>query len=272
MSEMPAADAAAEFPDELEADIWADEPAGPSLIGKMVAEVIGTFILVLIGVGTALLFTTGSNGTQTVGIAFGTTVVIGAAAFGRISGAHFNPGVTLGLWLAGRFAGRDVVPYVLAQVIGGLFAGATLYAFIASHPSVDNAKDVYSGVAVGFGDHSPSGFGLAAGLAVEAIATGILVLVVLAATARTASATVAPFAIGLTLAAMVVFAIPFTNAAVNPARATATALFSDTWALTQLWAFWVGPLIGAAIVGLLYRAFGPSEEIEIVETIEVIEA
>ena len=120
---------------------------------------------------------------------------------------------------------------------------------------------------------TPAGFGAGAGLAVEAVATALLVLVVLGATARTAVKGIAPFAIGLSLAALVVFAIPFTNAGLNPARATATALFADTWALTQLWAFWVAPLIGAAIVGLLYRALAPAEEeIEIIETIEVIES
>ncbi|MGC4175904.1 aquaporin [Demequina sp.] len=272
MSETPAADAAEEFTEELDNDIWADEPSGPSLIGRMLAEVAGTFILVLLGVGTALLMATGDNGTQTVGLAFGTAVIISAVAFGAISGAHLNPAVTIGVWLAGRFPGRDVVPYILAQVIGGLFAGGALFLFISSHPTVDNAKEIYSGASIGFGDHSPSGFGLGVGLAVEAVATALLVLVVLAATSRIANAAVAPFAIGLTLAALVVFAIPFTNAGLNPARATATALFSDSWALTQLWAFWVAPIVGAAIVGLLYRAFAPVEEIEIIETIEVVEA
>lgn len=272
MSETPAADAAAEFTEELDNDIWADEPSGPSLISKMLAEVAGTFILVLLGVGTALLFTNGDNGTQTVGIAFGTSVVIAAFAFGAVSGAHLNPAVTVAVWLGGRFPGRDVVPYILAQVIGGLFAGGALFLFIQSHPSVDSAKTVFDGVAIGFGDHSPAGFGLGAGLAVEALATALLALVVLTATAKASNAAVAPFAIGLTLAGAVVFAIPFTNAAVNPARATATALFADSWALTQLWAFWVAPIVGAAIVGLLYRAFAPVEEIEIVETIEVVEA
>jgi aquaporin Z len=268
MAETPAADAAEDFTDEIDADIWNDEPAGPSLITKMLAEVVGTFILVLLGVGTALLLTTGNNGTQTVGLAFGIAVIIAATVFGGVSGAHLNPAVTLGVWLAGRFPGRDVVPYILAQVIGGLVAGFTLYLFVASHPGVDNARELYSGAAIGYGEHSPAQFGVGAGLAVEAVATALLVLVVLAATARTAVAAVAPFAIGLTLAALVVFAIPFTNAGLNPARATATALFADSWAIGQLWAFWLAPLVGAAVVGLLYRAFAPVEEIEIIEVIE----
>src|SRR6188474_2671410 len=149
MSEVPAADAAEEFSEELEADIWTDEPAGPSLITKMLAEVAGTFILVLLGVGTALLLTTGSNGTQTVGLAFGTAVIIAAVVFGGVSGAHLNPAVTLGVWIAGRFPGRDVVPYILAQVIGGLFAGATLFAVVASHPQISNARTYMSSASIG---------------------------------------------------------------------------------------------------------------------------
>ena len=273
MSDTPAADAADEFTEELDSEIWADEPAGPSLLAKMGAEVVGTFILVLLGVGTALLLNTGQNGTLAVGFAFGIGVVIAAVALGGISGAHLNPAVTLGVWLAGRFPGRDVVPYILAQVIGGLVAGTALYFFIDSHPGVADAKTVYSGAAIGFGDHSPAGFGAGSALAVEAVATALLVLVVLGATARTAAQGVAPFAIGLSLAALVVFAIPFTNAGLNPARATATALFADTWAFKQLWAFWLAPLVGAAIVGLIYRELAPAEEeIEFVETITVIES
>lgn len=285
MSDTPAADAAEEFTEELDADIWSDEPAGPSLITKMLAEVVGTFILVLLGVGTALTLGLMSSGTiviqgqnaggilggptLTVGLAFGIALIIAAVVFGGVSGAHLNPAVTLGAWLAGRFPGRDVVPYVLAQVIGGLFAGATLYFLIASHPQIAEPRSYVSSAAIGFGDHSPAGFGIGAGLAVEAIGTALLVLVVLAATARRSTALTAPFAIGLALSALVVFAIPFTNGGLNPARATATALFSDSWALGQLWAFWVAPLVGAAIVGLLYRAFAPVEEIEVVETIDI---
>ena len=297
MSETPAADAAEEmteeFTEEFDADIWTDEPAGPSLVAKMLAEVSGTFILVLLGVGTALmigfsskwpLYVADDGGNVSaigyslasnplvVGLAFGIAVILAAIAFGGVSGAHLNPAVTLGLWLGGRFPGRDVVPYILAQVIGGLFAGGAVYLFVASHPGVDDPQSVYSGAAIGFGEHSPAGFGLGAALAVEAIATGLLVLVVLAATARKAPAAVAPFAIGLSLSALIVFAMPVTNAGLNPARATATAAFSGGPAIGQLWAFWVAPLVGAAIVGLLYRVFAPVEEIEIVEVIEVAEA
>jgi aquaporin Z len=278
MTESPAADAAEEFTDELEADIWSDEPAGPSLISKMLAEVVGTFILVLLGVGAALLSGLGNNGTLTVGLAFGVAVIIGAIAFGAVSGAHFNPAITLGVWLAGRFPGRDVVPYVLAQVIGALFAGAALYFTLLSGEGLDgdSVKGLMQTAANGFGEHAPiaaqgATFGVGVALLIEVVATALLVLTVLGATSRAAAKGVAPFAIGLALAILVVFAIPFTNAALNPARASATALFAGDWAITQLWLFWVAPLIGGAIVGLLYRAFAPVEEIEIVETIEVIE-
>jgi len=287
MSDTPAADAAEEFTEELEADIWVDEPAGPSLITKMLAEVAGTFILVLLGVGTALSLGFVSSGTLViqgqnagsvmgsptfvVGFAFAISVVIAAFAFGGVSGAHLNPGVTVGAWIAGRFPGRDVVPYILAQVIGGLFAGLLMWFILDSHPAIDDARNYFSTASIGYGDHSPAGFGLGAALGVEAVLTGLLVLVVLASTSPKAPAGVAPFAIGFALAALVVLAIPFTNAGLNPARATASAVFSESWALSQLWVFWVAPILGAAIVGLLYRAFAPVDEIEIVETLEVIE-
>jgi aquaporin Z len=293
MSETEAADAAEEFTEELEADIWADEPAGPSLISKMLAEVAGTFILVLLGVGTAItlsiasrstLFLQSDSGgyqpvgysvvapTLTVGLAFGVSVIIAAVVFGGVSGAHLNPAVTVGVWLAGRFPGRDVVPYVLAQVIGGLFAGLTIFYLAGTSTIVADRGAAMESVSNGYGDHSPGGFSLTAALIVEALITGGLVLAVLGATKPSASKAAAPFVIGSALAFMVVLGIPFTNAAVNPARATSTALFAGDWAFAQLWVFWVAPIVGAAIVGLLWRAFAPVEEIEVVETIEVIEA
>ncbi len=297
MSETPAADAAEEmteeFTEEFDTDIWADEPAGPSLVSKMLAEVAGTFILVLLGVGTAItlgiasrstLFLQSDSGgyspvgysiiapTLTVGLAFGVSVIIAAVVFGGVSGAHLNPAVTVGVWLAGRFPGRDVVPYILAQIIGGLFAGLTIFYLAGTSSIVPDRRGAMDSVSNGFGDHSPGGFSLTAALIVEALITAGLVLAVLGATKAGASKAAAPFVIGSALAFMVILGIPFTNAAVNPARATATAVFADSWAITQLWVFWLAPLIGAAIVGLLYRAFAPVEEIEIVEVIETIEA
>jgi len=268
-----------EFTEELDSDIWADEPAGSSLIGRMAAEAIGTFILVLLGVGAALLSGLGNNGSLTVGLAFGVAVIIGATVFAVVSGAHFNPAVSVGLWIGGRFPGRDVVPYILAQVVGALFAGATLYFALLSGKSTegvslggDSVQGLLQGASNGWGEHGPIAaqgviFPLGIALLVELLATGLLVLTILAATHPRAPRGVGPFAIGLALAILVVFAVPFTNGALNPARATATALFAGDWALGQLWLFWVAPILGAAIVGLLYRAFAPDEEIEVVEVI-----
>jgi len=267
-----------EFVEEIDADVWVDEDAGPGLIPRMLAEVAGTFILVLLGVGAALLSSSGQNGTLTVGLSFGVAVIIGASVFAVISGAHFNPAVSLGLWLAGRFPGRDVVPYILAQVIGALFAGLLLYVTLLSADGLtsESVKGALQGASNGWGEHSPLGaqgllFPVAIALAIEVIATALLVLTILGVTSPGAPRGVAPFAIGLALAILVVFAIPFTNAGLNPARSTASALFAGDWALSQLWVFWVAPLLGGAIVGLLYRAFGPHEDVEIIETIEVIE-
>ena len=267
-----------EFVEELDTDVWVDEDAGPGLIPRMLAELAGTFILVLIGVGAALLSGTGNNGTLTVGLAFGIAVIIGATAFAVVSGAHFNPAVTVGVWLAGRFGGRDVVPYILAQVVGALLAGTLLYVTLLSADGFDGTvvKGLLQGASNGWGEHGPIGaqgavFPAFVAFGIELIATALLVLTVLGATDRRAPRGVAPFAIGLALAILVVFAVPFTNAALNPARATATALYAGDWALKSLWLFWIAPIVGGAIVGLLYRAFGPQDEVEVIETIEVIE-
>lgn len=255
----------------IEEEVWAYEPAGPSLAARLVAEAVGTFALVLLGVGTAALMSVGGNGTIVVGLAFGVVLLVGGITVGHISGAHFNPAVTIGAWIAGRFRGADVVWYLIAQVIGGVVGAAALVAVFASHPEIPDIKVFMSGTAIGFGEHSPTQFGIAAALIVEAVAVGLLVAVILAATSVRAPKGAAPFAIGLVFTVLVVWAIPFTNAGLNPARATATAVFSEGWALSQLWVFWLAPLIGAAIVGLLFRAFSPEEEYEVVEVLDVIE-
>jgi len=279
MADMATAEDSAEFSEELEDEVWVEDLSGPSLLARMLAEVAGTFILVLLGVGAALLSGTGNNGTLTVGLAFGVAVIIAAIAFGGISGAHLNPAVTVGVWMSGRLPGRDVAPYILAQVIGAMAAGAALFAGITSLSAIDvtQGRTIMSNTAIGFGEHAPLAasqgldFGIGIAMFAEIIATGLLVLVVLGATSARAPKGIAPFAIGLGLALLVVWTIPFTNGALNPARATASALFSDSWALGQLWVFWLAPIIGAAIVGLLYRAFGPVEDIETVEVVELIE-
>jgi aquaporin Z len=262
--------------DDLRPDVVIAEPAGPSLLARVGAEIIGTFILVFLGAGTALLLSVTGNGTVVVGLGFGLGAMIAIIAFGHISGAHLNPAVTVGAWIAGRLSGLDVVPYILGQVVGGIFAGLLLRLGIDSLEGVggEQAATLMGSVSIGHGDHSPfAGSGLAWGLGVamgvELLATALLVLVVLSATAKKAHAAIAPFAIGLALAALVTFTIPFTNAALNPARATGTALFADDWALGILWAWWLAPIVGAAIVGLAFRVFGPAEDLVAVASADV---
>lgn len=254
----------------------ATEPSGPSLLVRVGAEVAGTFILVILGVGLALLFSFTNNGTLVVGLGFGLGAMIATIAFGRISGGHANPAVTVGAWMAGRLSGLDVVPYILGQVVGGILAGLFVNLSIGSLDGIgkEQARGLMGNVSIGFGEHAPyaaSGlnWGIFVALAVEMLATGLLVLVVLSATAKKASASTAPFSIGVALAVLVTFTIPFTNAAVNPARATATALFADDWALNQLWAWWLAPIVGAAIVGLLFRIFGPAEDLVAVAAADI---
>jgi aquaporin Z len=261
---------------EFETRTVMTEPMGPSLAARLGAELAGTFILVLLGVGAALFNSVGSNGTLTVGLSFGVAVIIAAFAFGSVSGAHLNPAVTVGVWLSGRLPGRDVVPYILAQVVGGALAGGALLASTLSLKGVSLAqgRNFMSSAANGYGQHAPLAaskglsFGLGVGIFAELVATGLLVLVVLSATSVRAPRGVAPFAIGLGLALLVVWTIPFTNAALNPARATATALFADNWALSQLWVWWLAPIVGAAIVGLAFRIFGPAEDLVAVPSAE----
>ncbi|NYI40718.1 aquaporin [Demequina lutea] len=257
---------------ELEADLETrtvvTEPSGPSLLARVGAEAAGTFIMVLLGAGTALLLKVTGNPPIVVGLGFGLGAMIAIIAFGHISGAHVNPAVTVGSWIAGRLSGLDVVPYVLAQVVGGILAGLFLRLGLGSLDVVDKAQamGLMSSVSNGFGDHAPFAtaglnWGVFVALIVEMLATGLWALVVLSATAKKASPAIAPFAIGLAVAALVSFTLPFTNAALNPARATATAIFADNWALTQLWAWWLAPIVGAAIVGLAFRIFGPAEDL-----------
>jgi len=248
----------ADEPDFEDSDIeWDDEPAGPSLVTRMIAELVGTFVFILLALGAAMF----ADGRIVVALGFALPLWAVVVAIGRVSGAHVNPAITVGAWLAGRFPGRDVAPYVLAQTIGATAAGATLWGLIASNPQVEDASTIMSNVANGYGDYSPTQFPLAAGGVTEVLATGMFVAAVLAATSvRAIPALTAP-TIGLALGALHLFQIPFTNASLNPARSTGAALFAEGWALEQLWLFWLAPLIGAVVVGLLFRAFGPEEDL-----------
>lgn len=226
------------------------------LFAQLGAEAFGTFVLVLAGLGVALW--AGVTGIDLLGVAlaFGIAVMAGAAAVGHVSGGHFNPAVTLGAAIAGRIPWRSVVPYWFAQVIGGALAASILFILTANLEALNGVEKAYfSGTANGFADHSPiaqqagTGFDIFGALLIETVVTAVFVFVVLGATSERAPAPLAPIIIGFTLAAMILVAIPVTNGSVNPARSTAAALFSEAWALEQLWVFWVGPLVGAAIAG-----------------------
>jgi aquaporin Z len=223
---------------------------------RLGAEFLGTFWLVLGGCGSAVLAAAWPElgiGFAGVALAFGLTVLTGAYAFGHISGAHFNPAVSFGLAVAGRFAWKDLAPYVVVQVLGAI-AAAFLLRYIASGAP---GFDVGGGLASnGFGEHSPGGYSLQSGLVIEIVLTGFFLLVILGATSIRAPAGFAPLAIGLALTLIHLISIPVTNTSVNPARSTGTALMVGDWALAQLWLFWVAPLVGAAIGGLFHRWLG----------------
>lgn len=222
------------------------------LMKRAVAELVGTFWLVLGGCGSAVLaaaFPGLGIGFAGVALAFGLTVVTMAYALGPISGGHFNPAVSVGLAVARRFPARELPAYVIAQLIGGILAAAVLYVIASGSPAFDVSAGFASN---GYGDHSPGGYSLAAGLVCEVVMTCGFLVVILGATDRRAHAALAPLAIGLALTLIHLVSIPVTNTSVNPARSTGVALFAGGWALAQLWAFWVAPIAGAAIAGVLY--------------------
>lgn len=225
------------------------------MIQKFSAELIGTFWLVLGGCGSAVLaaaFPQVGIGLLGVAFAFGLTVLTMAFAIGHISGCHLNPAVTIGLWAGGRFPAKDVITYVIAQVIGAVIAAALLYAIASGKAGFDLAK---SGLAAnGFGAHSPGGYDLTAALLTEVVMTFMFLFIILGATDSRAPAGFAPIAIGLGLTLIHLISIPVTNTSVNPARSTGPALMVGGWAVEQLWLFWVAPLAGALVAGVVYRA------------------
>jgi len=219
---------------------------------KAAAEFVGTFWLVLGGCGSAVLaaaFPGLGIGFAGVALAFGLTVLTMAFAIGHISGCHLNPAVSIGLWAGGRFPANQLLPYVVAQVLGGIAAGSVLY-LIASGKA---GFDVTSGFASnGYGAHSPGGYSLGAALVCEVVMTGMFLIVILGATDEHAPKGFAPIAIGLALTLIHLISIPVTNTSVNPARSTGVALFAGGWAIEQLWAFWVAPIVGAVLGALVY--------------------
>jgi len=231
------------------------------LTKKLGAEFIGTFWLVLGGCGSAI-FAAGLPGVGIgylgVALAFGLTVLTMVYAVGSISGGHFNPAVSFGLWAGGRFPGKDLLLYIVVQVLGGILAAAVLY-FVASGKAGFELK-TGSLASNGYGEHSPGGYSYLAALVTEVVMTFIFVFVILGATDKRAPAGFAGIAIGLTLTLIHLISIPVTNTSVNPARSTGPALFEGGIALTQLWFFWVMPIIGAILAGIVYKWFFESKE------------
>jgi aquaporin Z len=225
-----------------------------TLGNRLVAEFIGTFWLVLGGCGSAVLsaaFPEVGIGLLGVALAFGLTVLTMAYAIGHVSGCHLNPAVSVGLAVGGRFKSSELVPYVVAQVLGAIVAAGVLY-FIASGKA---GFDLSGGLASnGYGEHSPGGYSLVAGFVTEVSMTFMFLFIILGATDSRAPAGFAPIAIGLGLTLIHLISIPVTNTSVNPARSTGPAIFVGGWALAQLWMFWVAPILGAAMAGLAYRA------------------
>jgi aquaporin Z len=224
---------------------------------KLAAEFIGTFWLVLGGCGSAVLAAALPGvgiGYAGVALAFGLTVLTMAYAIGHISGCHLNPAVSIGLWAGKRFPASELVPYILAQVLGGLAGAAVLYFIATGKPGFADAPRVLA--ANGYGAHSPGGYSMAAGFVAELVMTMMFLLIILGATDGRAPKGFAPIAIGLGLTLIHLISIPVTNTSVNPARSTAPALFVGGWAIEQLWLFWVAPILGALVAGALYSWLG----------------
>ncbi len=227
---------------------------------KYVAEFFGTFWLVLGGCGSAVLaaaFPDVGIGLLGVSLAFGLTVLTMAYAIGHISGCHLNPAVSVGLWAGGRFEASQLPPYIIAQVAGGLVAGGVLFVIASGAAGFDVSAGFASN---GYGEHSPGGYSLLAALVTEIVMTAMFLLVILGATDSRAPQGMAPLAIGLCLTLIHLISIPVTNTSVNPARSTGVAVFVGDWALSQLWLFWLAPVIGAVIGAVIYRYIGSAED------------
>ena len=223
---------------------------------KLAAEYIGTFWLVLGGCGSAVLATGYPDvgiGWLGVSLAFGLTVMTMAFAIGHISGCHLNPAVSLGLWAGGRFNASELTPYILAQIAGGITAGAVLYLIATGKTGFDVTAGFASN---GYGEHSPGGYSLFAALITEIVMTFMFLVIILGATDKRAPQGFAPIAIGLGLTLIHLISIPVTNTSVNPARSTAVAVFAGGWAIQQLWLFWVAPIVGGVLGAIVYRFIG----------------
>lgn len=224
------------------------------------AELIGTFVLVLGGCGSAVLaagFPQLGIGFTGVSLAFGLTVLTMAYALGHISGCHLNPAVSIGLWASNRFPTSQVLPYVIAQVIGACIAGGVLFMIASDHPHFDIASGFASN---GYDHQSPGGYSLKAAWITEVVMTAIFLLIILGATAKRAPSGFAPLAIGLGLTLIHLISIPVTNTSVNPARSTGVAIFAGNEAMAQLWLFWIAPIAGALFGAMIYRLIGNRDD------------
>lgn len=225
---------------------------------KFIAEFIGTFWLVLGGCGSAVLAAAYPElgiGFVGVSIAFGLTVVTMAYAIGHISGCHLNPAVTIGLWVGGRFDKKELLPYIAAQVLGGIAGAGTLFLIASGKEGFETGGFA----ANGYGEHSPGGYSMIAALVTEMVMTFMFLIIILGSTHSKAPKGFAGLAIGLGLVLIHLISIPVTNTSVNPARSTSQAIFAGGWALNQLWLFWVAPIIGAILAGLFYKIMSPEK-------------
>ena len=233
---------------------------------KYLAESIGTFWLTFAGCGSAVLAATFPEvgiGFLGVSLAFGLTVITMAYAIGHVSGCHLNPAVTIGLWAGGRFPANQILPYIIAQVAGGIVAAALLYIIASGSPEFSLAGGFASN---GYAEHSPGGYNMVAAFAMELVMTAMFLFVIMGATHGKAPAGFAPLAIGLALVLIHLVSIPVTNTSVNPARSTGPALFVGGWALAQLWLFWVAPIMGGIVGAIAYRWISSEPSADIVGT------
>ncbi|MCU1574444.1 MAG: hypothetical protein JWO93_2526 [Micrococcaceae bacterium] len=238
---------------------------GYGLATRLGVEALGSFLLIFAGLGIALFNGAGNQTSVPVGFGFGLALMAALIAFGHISGGHFNPVVSVASALAGRIKWLHTLWYVLAHVVGGILAGLILFLLLNIFPAVTSgtgsvtARTLFSSLSNGYAEHSPSQIPLAGALLIEVVATAVFAAVVLGATQARANRALSPVGIGLAYAVLITVALPLTNASLNPARSLATVFFAESWAPGQLWLFWVAPLLGAALAGLVYRAFAAPE-------------
>ncbi len=223
---------------------------------KYLAEMIGTLWLVLGGCGAAVFACTVDHGIGYTGVslAFGLTVFTMACAIGHVSGCHLNPAVSVGLFVAGKMEKKDLVPYIVSQVIGGTIGAAIIYLIVSNRAGFEGVGGFASN---GFGDNSPEGYNMVAVLVAEVVLTAIFLVVICGATSAKAPGVMAPLAIGLCLTLIHLISIPISNTSVNPARSTATAIFQGGWALQQLWVFWVAPIAGGILGATIHKILNP---------------